>query len=138
MSSKKISRAQIPVAPLRTTKTHRRGNRKTILPPRRSRRQPQARQGQPQALQSRRPQSRRRRQTHRRWRKAHPDVEPASELLKRILAERRAKWNGKGKYKEPAPPDTGNLPALSTGWCWVRLEQLGFIFGGFTKNPQRD
>ena len=31
------------------------------------------------------------------WRKAHPDVEPASELLKRILAERRAKWNGKGK-----------------------------------------
>jgi type I restriction enzyme S subunit len=26
------------------------------------------------------------------WRKAHPDVEPASELLKRILAERRAKW----------------------------------------------
>ena len=37
------------------------------------------------------------------WRKAHPDVEPASELLKRILAERRAKWSGKGKYKEPAP-----------------------------------
>ena len=29
------------------------------------------------------------------WRKAHPDVEPASELLKRILAERRAKWSEK-------------------------------------------
>ena len=26
------------------------------------------------------------------WRKAHPDIEPAGELLKRILAERRAKW----------------------------------------------
>ena len=26
------------------------------------------------------------------WRKAHPDVEPASKLLDRILAERRAKW----------------------------------------------
>ena len=71
------------------------------------------------------------------WRKAYPDIEPASELLKRILAQRRAKWNGKGTYKEPAPPDTGNLSALPTGWCWVRLEQLGFIFGGFTKNPQR-
>ena len=71
------------------------------------------------------------------WRKAHPDVEPASELLKRILAERRAKWKGKGKYKEPAPPDTDNLPVQPTGWCWARLEQLGVIFGGFTKNPQR-
>jgi type I restriction enzyme S subunit len=26
------------------------------------------------------------------WRKDHPDVEPADQLLKRILAERRAKW----------------------------------------------
>ncbi len=26
------------------------------------------------------------------WRKAHPDVESASKLLDRILAERRAKW----------------------------------------------
>jgi type I restriction enzyme S subunit len=26
------------------------------------------------------------------WRKEHPDVEPASELLKRILTERRKKW----------------------------------------------
>jgi type I restriction enzyme S subunit len=70
------------------------------------------------------------------WRKAHPDVEPASELLKRILAERRAKWNGRGEYKEPAA-DPSNLPELPTGWCWVRLEQLGFIVGGLTKNPQR-
>ena len=31
------------------------------------------------------------------WRNQHPDVEPASELLKRILVERRAKWNGKGR-----------------------------------------
>ncbi len=43
------------------TARDRRGDRKAVLPPRRSRRQPQARQGQPQALQGRRPQSRRRR-----------------------------------------------------------------------------
>ena len=37
------------------------------------------------------------------WRKQHPDVEPASKLLERILAERRAKWTGKEKYKSPMP-----------------------------------
>jgi len=34
------------------------------------------------------------------------DYEPADVLLARILKERREKWNGKGKYKEPAAPDT--------------------------------
>ena len=33
------------------------------------------------------------------WRKPHPDVEPASELLKRILAERRANWNERGNTR---------------------------------------
>jgi type I restriction enzyme S subunit len=49
------------------------------------------------------------------WRKQHPKVEPANKLLERILAERRAKWNGKGKYKEPVMPDTLELPALPEG-----------------------
>jgi type I restriction enzyme S subunit len=61
------------------------------------------------------------------WRKEHPGVEPASELLKRILTERKKKWEadhpGK-KYKEPASPDTSNLPALPKGWVWATLEQL--------------
>ncbi len=35
------------------------------------------------------------------WRKANPDVEPASKLLERILAERRAKWKGRGNTKSP-------------------------------------
>jgi type I restriction enzyme S subunit len=58
------------------------------------------------------------------WRKAHPDVEPASELLKRILAERRAKWKGKGKYKEPNGPNTLDLPPLPENWTWASLDQL--------------
>jgi type I restriction enzyme S subunit len=85
------------------------------------------------------------------WRKDHPDVEPANQLLKRILAERRAKWEaeelakmkGKGikpkddswkeKYKEPAGPDTANLPELPEGWAWARAEQIcGFITKGTT------
>jgi len=72
-------------------------------------------------------------------------IEPASELLKRILAERRKKWeanqlarmkakdktpkndNWKKEYKEPEPPDTSNLPELPKGWIWSRIEQLSSI-----------
>jgi type I restriction enzyme S subunit len=58
------------------------------------------------------------------WRKQHPDVEPADKLLERILAERREKWQGRGKYKEPAVPDTTDLPELPEGWVWVTLDSL--------------
>ena len=58
------------------------------------------------------------------WRKQHPYVEPASKLLDRILAARCEKWTGKGKYKEPASPDTSRLPALPTSWSWATVEQL--------------
>jgi len=43
------------------------------------------------------------------------DYEPADVLLARILKERREKWNGKGKYKEPAAPDTSGLPEVTSG-----------------------
>ncbi|WP_437940611.1 hypothetical protein [Sorangium sp. So ce341] len=66
------------------------------------------------------------------------DYEPASEFLKRILAERRRCWNGKGKYEEPAPPDTSNLPELPEGWCWTTLAQLGQVSGGLTQNAKRN
>ena len=61
------------------------------------------------------------------WRKQHPDVEPASKLLERILAERREKWHQKGKYKEPAMPSIGNPTAFHAapdGWTFVSMEQL--------------
>lgn len=58
------------------------------------------------------------------WRKQHPNVEPASKLLERILAERRAKWKGKGAYKEPAAPDTTGLSELPEGWVWASLDQV--------------
>jgi type I restriction enzyme S subunit len=68
--------------------------------------------------------------------------EPASVLLKRILAERRRRWEeaelaklkAKGKpptddrwksrYEEPAEPDTDGLPELPEGWCWASVDQL--------------
>jgi type I restriction enzyme, S subunit len=76
------------------------------------------------------------------WRAEHgADVEPASALLERILAERRARWeaeqrekyartgktpsfNWQAKYEEPVAPDPKHLPELPEGWCWATIQQL--------------
>ncbi len=87
------------------------------------------------------------------WRKAHPDVEPASECLKRILAERRRRWeqfqlkkykdagkeppkNWKAKYKNPAIPDTAHLRDLPGGWAWATPYALGDVQLGRQRAPQ--
>lgn len=80
------------------------------------------------------------------WRATHPDSEPASELLKRILAERRAKWEEeqitkgkdpkKMKYEEPVGPDVSGLRKLPEGWRYVYLEPLlSFVRKGITTGP---
>jgi type I restriction enzyme S subunit len=75
------------------------------------------------------------------WRTEHPDDEPASKLLERILAKRRQKWeadqlakfaaagkqppkNWKAKYVEPTPPDTDRLRELPEGWSCASAAQL--------------
>ena len=74
------------------------------------------------------------------WRKAHPNVEPVSKLLERILAERRAKWNRAGNYREPAVPDTTGLPLLPNNWKWASLDQLllNITDGDHQPPPQTD
>ena len=56
------------------------------------------------------------------------EYEPADVLLERILAERRARWESqekrRGKYKEPAAPDTSDLPPLPEGWAWATVDAL--------------
>ena len=79
------------------------------------------------------------------------NVETATvHLLKRILAERRKKWeedyvkkhvashgyapkddSWKKKYKEPAASDTSNLPKLPKGWVWATLESITITLGGY-------
>jgi type I restriction enzyme S subunit len=77
------------------------------------------------------------------WREQHPNVEPASELLKRILAERRRRWeeeqlrkfkekeqeppkNWKAKYREPHPPKSANCAPLPPGWCLASMDQMAW------------
>jgi type I restriction enzyme, S subunit len=50
--------------------------------------------------------------------------ETGEQLLQRIFEERRATWNGKGKYKEPAPVSAGNFSNLAAGWTYVNGGQL--------------
>ncbi|HEY4032670.1 MAG TPA: restriction endonuclease subunit S, partial [Ktedonobacteraceae bacterium] len=70
------------------------------------------------------------------WRAEHPATESGSELLERILAERRAKWEAeqlaKGKdpkklrYEEPAGPDVSKLLELPEGWFWTNIGQIAW------------
>ena len=69
------------------------------------------------------------------------DYEHADRLVARILVERRARWAAqpkrRGRYKEPAPPDTSALPELPEGWAWSKLDQLiTMLMNGYPKRPQ--
>ena len=64
--------------------------------------------------------------------------ETGEQLLQRILEERRAKWTGKGKYKEPTAPDTVGFNALPGGWIWASVDQLtSVITDGEHITPRR-
>jgi type I restriction enzyme S subunit len=88
------------------------------------------------------------------WRKEHQQTEPASELLKRVLAERRRGWeeaqlrtfkekgrespkNWKAKYKEPVAPDITDRAPLPEGWCWTSLGQCFAIHIGATPSREK-
>jgi type I restriction enzyme S subunit len=56
---------------------------------------------------------------------AASSFEAGSALLARILIERRQNWQGRGQYKEPAAPQTADLPSLPEGWTWAQFGYLG-------------
>lgn len=63
--------------------------------------------------------------------------ETGEQLLQRILDERRAKWTGKGKYKEPDPPVLDGLDTLPEGWAYATTEQMcEQIASGSTPSPE--
>jgi type I restriction enzyme S subunit len=79
------------------------------------------------------------------WRAAHPNVEPATKLLDRILAERRRKLEAKfvavgkaasknrhEKSYESAYSNVIGLPELPSGWCWSSLGQCFDVCVGAT------
>jgi type I restriction enzyme S subunit len=90
------------------------------------------------------------------WREEHPDVQPASELLARILAERRRRWeaaqlarfeakgnkppkNWASAYPQPVVSKRGDLPPLPPRWYWATLDQLlWYLRNGYGKKPDAE
>lgn len=89
------------------------------------------------------------------WRKKNSATETGEQLLKRILAERRKKWEedqlkkfaekGKvppsgwrAKYQEPGSPDVAGLAELPEGWCWTTLSTVGYLDRGRSRHRPRD
>ena len=86
-----------------------------------------------------------------RWRRENPPEETGEELLRRILDERRRRWeseqlakfeakgrkpprNWRAKYKEPV---ADGLPELPEGWCWATVDQVGEVGSGITKGGKK-
>jgi type I restriction enzyme S subunit len=64
--------------------------------------------------------------------------ETGEQLLHRILDERRSKWKGRGKYKEPSSPDANDFYVLPEGWVWASGDQLtSVITDGEHITPRR-
>lgn len=64
--------------------------------------------------------------------------ETGEQLLQRILEERRTKWAGRGKYKEPSSPDANGFCVLPEGWVWASGDQLtSVITDGEHITPRR-
>jgi type I restriction enzyme S subunit len=66
------------------------------------------------------------------WRRQHPDVEPASKLLERILVDARSKDSHQGCE----PLDVSCLRELPKGWRWVRVEDVGAVQLGRQRAPK--
>ncbi|WP_196766284.1 restriction endonuclease subunit S [Xanthomonas graminis] len=82
--------------------------------------------------------------------------ETGSELLQRILTERRTRWETRqlakfaeqGKvppkdwnanYPEPAVPGTTGLPVLPEGWIWASVDQLSdMVRNGLPQKPSTE
>jgi type I restriction enzyme S subunit len=75
------------------------------------------------------------------WRAKHPPTEPGSNLLTRILTERRKRWESdqlakfaaagkeppkgwRDKYVEPQLPDLTDVPKIPAGWAIASMDQL--------------
>ncbi len=66
------------------------------------------------------------------WRRDNPNTETGEELLRRILADHRKKWDADPKnrdkrYDKPEGPYLVGLPDLPKGWAWASLDQLAKI-----------
>ena len=63
--------------------------------------------------------------------------ETGEQLLQRILEERRAKWRGKGRYKEPVTQTAEFTIAVTDGWTSATVDQLASVQLGKMLDKQK-
>ena len=63
--------------------------------------------------------------------------ETGEQLLQRILEERRAKWTGKGRYKEPVAQTAEFTIAVTDGWTSATVDQLASVQLGKMLDKQK-
>ena len=71
------------------------------------------------------------------WREKNPDIEPASELLKKIKQEKeKLIFEKKIKKEKPLPPiDKNEIPfELPMDWVWVGISEIGLCHTGDSIN----
>lgn len=90
------------------------------------------------------------------WRAQNTDkLEPAEQLLERILTERRANWEQEqlkafakkdsfpkddkwqDRYPEPSQPELSDVPEIPCDWIYLRLDDIANIQGGITVDAKR-
>lgn len=73
-------------------------------------------------------------------RRERRSYEPSSDLLERILADRRLHWKAnQGKNVSPRPPDSLALPPLPEGWAWASFDQLlTYLRNGISQKPDAE
>lgn len=81
--------------------------------------------------------------------------EAGSEMLQRILTERRARWeqrqlakfselgrkaakDWRAKYRKPVAPSPNELRELPEGWVWATLSQIGWLDRGRSQHRPRN
>ena len=109
-------------------RTYRRRDRKAVLPPRRSRRQPKRVKANLKrykaAVLKAAVEGRLLPTEAELARREGPSYETGAQLLQRILEARRSQWRGRGKYREPARPEPLPEFALPEGWLLASMDRL--------------
>ncbi len=86
------------------------------------------------------------------WRNAQVDLEPASQLVKRVLTNRQQEYLAhceKSNERRKGPPDlpdnlklrrveTTALPEIPEEWTWIYLPTLGYMSRGKSKHRPRN
>jgi type I restriction enzyme S subunit len=71
------------------------------------------------------------------WREANPPTETGGDLLARI-AKARAAGHRMRSSGEVRPLDADTQAELPEGWAWGTVDEVADVFGGLTKNPERE